>query len=284
MSEWILSDGIFIRTEDASVSLSNRSFNYGDALFESIRIVNGRLLFFDDHWERLMHGLAVCGMAPAKLSSSAILQKTESLIQRNNVTSGRLKLLVYRDSSGFYMPATDEPKYQITTSNIAHDTFLWNTKGLQTGLYSAIKKPINLLAKIKSTSALLYVMAAREARQHGWDEIFLLNELGHLCEGSSSSVFVVDENRDIHTPALNQAPLPGVMRKNVIRLMRNAGMKCTEREISADELLTAREVFVTNAIQGIRWVVSYRDKRYFNTVGKKVFQLLQEEVDNLQSV
>jgi branched-chain amino acid aminotransferase len=58
-------------------------------------------------------------------------------------------------------------------------------------------------------------------------------------------------------------------------------MQCIEREIAADELLSAREVFVTNAIQGIRWVVSYGERRYFNTIGKKVFQLLQAEVQKL---
>ncbi len=284
MSDWVFSDGDFIRREEASLKLSNRSLNYGDGLFESIRIVNGKPLFFNDHWERLKHGMGLCGFAAERLSASEIRNIAAELIEKNKVKGGRLRLLVYRDAEGFYRPETDEVKCFMSTNETEHDCFVWNNKGLQTGLYTAIKKPHNLLAEIKSTSALMYVLAARDARESGWDEIFLLNESGMLCEGSSSSVFLVDENQNIHTPALNQSPLPGVMRKHAIRLIRESGMKCTEREISADELLTAREVFVTNAIQGIRWVVSYREKRYFNTIGKKVFQLLLHEIENLRSI
>jgi branched-chain amino acid aminotransferase len=284
MSDWIFLDGDFIQRERASLSLSNRSFNYGDALFESIRIVNRTALFFDDHWERLRHGMGICGMQSERLSASKIRNAADELILKNKVKGGRLKVLVYRDAEGFYGPETDGIKCFMSISELEHDCFVWNHKGLQTGLYTDIKKPHNLLAEIKSTSALMYVLAAREARLKGWDEIFLLNESGFLCEGSSSSVFLVDENQNIHTPALNQSPLPGVMRKNVIRLIQEVGIKCTERTIAAEELLTAREVFVTNSIRGIRWVVSYREIRYFNTFGKKVFQLLQDEVGKLASV
>jgi branched-chain amino acid aminotransferase len=285
MYNWIFLDGDFIQRESASINLSNRSFNYGDALFESIRIINGTTLFFDDHWERLKHGMGICGMqSEERLSALNIRNVADELIQKNKVKGGRLKLLVYRDAEGFYSPVTDEVKYFMSINETEHDCFVWNNKGLQAGLYTAIKKPHNLLAEIKSTSALMYVLAARDARESGWDEIFLLNESGFLCEGSSSSVFLVDENQNIHTPALNHSPLPGVMRKNVIRLIRESGIKFTERAIAAEELLTAREVFVTNAIQGIRWVVSYREKRYFNTIGKKVFQLLLNEIENLRSI
>lgn len=284
MSDWVFSDGDFIRREDASLKLSNRSLNYGDGLFESIRIVNGTPLFFNDHWERLNHGMELCGFATERLSASEIRNIADKLIDKNKVKGGRLKLLIYRDTEGFYRPKTDKVQCLMSTNETEHDCFVWNNNGLQTGLYTAIKKPYNLLSEIKSTSALMYVLAAREARENGWDEVFLLNESGLLCEGSSTSIFMVDENHTIHTPALNQAPLPGVMRKNAIRLIREAGMTCTERAIAAEELLTAREVFVTNAIQGIRWVVSYREKRYYNTFGKKVFELLQDEVAKLRSV
>jgi branched-chain amino acid aminotransferase len=281
MHNWIYSGGHFMQVDAVSVALSNRSFNYGDGLFESIRIASGRMLFFDDHWLRLLNGMRLCGYPDDFLIASDLHQIASELIQKNEVKGGRLKLLVYRDADGYYKPESDNLEWLIMTNGMEHSEFAWNNKGFQVGLYTAIKKPMNLLAEIKSTSALMYVLAARDARINGWDEIFLLNDAGFLCEGSSSSVFLVDENRNIHTPSLNQSPLPGVMRKNIIRLIRDSGMQCIEREIAADELLTAREVFVTSAIQGIRWVVSCGERRYFNTIGKKVFQLLQAEVQKL---
>jgi branched-chain amino acid aminotransferase len=281
MHNWIYSGGHFMQVDADSVALSNRSFNYGDGLFESIRIASGRMLFFDDHWLRLLNGMRLCGYPDDFLIASDLHQIASELIQKNEVKGGRLKLLVYRDADGYYKPESDNLEWLVTTHGMEQSEFAWNNKGFQVGFYTAIKKPMNLLAEIKSTSALMYVLAARDARINGWDEIFLLNDAGFLCEGSSSSVFLVDENRNIHTPSLNQSPLPGVMRKNIIRLIRDSGMQCIEREIAADELLTAREVFVTNAIQGIRWVVSYGERRYFNTIGKKVFQLLQAEVQKL---
>jgi branched-chain amino acid aminotransferase len=66
--------------------------------------------------------------------------------------------------------------------------------------------------------------------------------------------------------------------------MRSNGMVCVEREIRPEELLEARELFITNAIHGIRWVVSYNDKRYFNNIGKSVFRLLQEQVLQTASI
>lgn len=281
MHNWLYWNSNFVEREQALLSISNRSFQYGDGLFESMRIINGQLLFFEDHWERILRGMSICGMSSADFNSLEIRNIADEIIQRNNVNGGRMKLLVYRYSEGFYKPETDGVKYLISTHDTEHERFVWNTQGWQTGLFTSIRKPINFLSEVKSTSALLYVLAAREARINHWDEIFILNEAGFLCEGSFSSVFLVDENRTIHTPALTEGPLPGVMRKHAIKLIREAGMECIERTVAVEELLHAREVFVTNAIQGIRWVVSYRDKRYFNTIGKKVFQLLQNEVENL---
>jgi branched-chain amino acid aminotransferase len=280
MSNWVYLEGKFVRFEDASVSIANRSFNYGDGLFESIRIIQGHAIFFYEHCERLFSGMQICGFEIKGLNAFQLLEIARELILKNEVKSGKLKINVYRKSGGRYTPDNDGALLLMSLEALENAEYTWNSKGLQTGLYTAITKPVNLLSGLKTNAALLYVMASREARIQGWDEIFLLNDSGNLCEGSSTSLFLVDENRAVHTPALSQGPLWGVMRKNIIRILHDAGIECIEREITPEELLNAREVFVTSAIRGIHWVVSYREKRYFNTIGKKVFQMLQDEVRN----
>jgi len=284
MSNWAYTDAGFVLCSELSLELTNRSFSYGDGLFESIRIANGMALFLDKHIARLQAGMKICGLENDLISESKLLEISSELIRRNKLQGGRLKIQVYRTDGGYYKPATDDARLIVSTELLANPTFIWNNKGLQTGLYAGIKKPINLLSGLKSNSALLYVLAAREARIKAWDEIFILNEFGNLCEGSSSSIFLIDNAGTVHTPALSQGLLPGIMRQNIIELMQSNGMVCVEREIRPEELLEVRELFITNAIHGIRWVVSYNDKRYFNNIGKSVFRLLQEQVLQTASI
>jgi branched-subunit amino acid aminotransferase/4-amino-4-deoxychorismate lyase len=284
MNKWAFAHGGFRPIEDVAFGPSNRSFAYGDGLFESIRIINRKPLFFEAHCNRLHNGMRTCGIDFNSLTAVALKGIADELIQKNEVLSGKLKLVVFRSDGGLYTPEHDDPQLLMVCESLESPEFNWNNKGLQTGLYTAIKKPLNLLAEIKSNASLLYVLAARDARLNAWDEIFLLNERGNLCEGSASNVFLVDDSGIVHTPALMEGALPGIMRGVLLRLMREAGMQCVERKIGPEELLNAREVFVSNAVQGIRWVVSYEEKRYFNAVGKKIFHLLQGEMQKQLSV
>jgi branched-chain amino acid aminotransferase len=105
----------------------------------------------------------------------------------------------------------------------------------------------------------------------------VLNDKGNVCDGLNSNVFVV-VNGVIYTPSVHEACIEGVMRKKLIELCGIAGMKVYETELRPNDLIRADEVFFSNAIQGVSWIGAYKSKRYFNSVSKKIIDLLNQSV------
>ncbi len=271
-------NGRFQSLKEQSLSPDNRAFLYGDGLFESIRISEGNLLFFDDHFERLIASMYVMGFDNTFFDPLKVFGEMEELIHRNQCKEGRLRLNVFRNSGGFYKPLSDQCSYLMTIQTVPEVVFTINVKGLRLGLYSEIRKPLNALSGIKAASALLYVMAARHARESNWDDALILNEYGRICESSAANIFLLMPDKTIVTPALSEGILPGVMRKNLIRFMRENEMLVEERIVMTDDLFKADEIFLSNAIQGVRWVLSFRERRYFSTFSRRLSEMMQQEL------
>lgn len=278
MLDIICLNGRFQSLRDQNLSPDNRAFLYGDGLFESIRVSDGNLLFFDDHFERLISAMYVLGFDNTFFDPLKVFGEMEELIRRNQCKEGRLRLNVFRNSGGFYKPHTDQCGYLITVQQVSEPIFTINEKGLRLGTFSEIRKPLNALSGIKSSSALLYVIAARHARESGWDDSILLNEYGRICECSAANIFLLMPDKTVVTPALSEGILPGVMRKNLIRFMRDNSIQVEERMVLTDDLFKADEIFMTSAIQGIRWVISFRERRYFSAFSRRLSEMMQQEL------
>ena len=134
-------------------------------------------------------------------------------------------------------------------------------------MFDELTKPVNSLSNYKTSNSLLYVMAGLYKKQHRLDDVFILNQHGFLCESISSNLFVVYEQK-IYTPALSEGCVAGVMRNVVMQMARVHDIEVIEAQINPEILKAADEVFVTNAISGISWVMGYGRKRYFNEVTK----------------
>ena len=113
----------------------------------------------------------------------------------------------------------------------------------------------------------MYVLAGIYKKQHGLDDAFILNNAGFLCESISSNVFVVYD-KQIYTPALTEGCIAGTMRSVIMEIAKYNGIPLIEAQINPEVLNEAEEVFITNAINGIQWVMGYGKKRYFNEVSK----------------
>jgi branched-chain amino acid aminotransferase len=145
-------------------------------------------------------------------------------------------------------------------------------------LYSEIRKPVNSLSGIKSSNALLYVLAARYARDNSWDDAVLLNEYGRICEATASNIFLVLPDKRILTPPVAEGILPGVMRKNLLRWLRENGHQVEEAILLTDDFYRADEVFLSNSIQGISWVIGFRERRYFSSFSRSLVDALNTRV------
>jgi len=269
MSTYILFNDEFFPSEQAVIKASNRGFKFGDGLFESMRMCNGKLQFAEQHADRLRGGMKALKMeGHALLDEYFLKQKTAELLKKNKLNGNvRFRLSVYRDGEGLYTPQSNKIGYLLEAIPLDQTHYELNQKGLIIDVYDDLTKQIDKLANYKTSNALLYVMAGLFQKQHRLDEAMILNQNGFLCESTSSNVFVVYQNQ-IYTPALSEGCVGGVMRSVVLKLAKMHNLPLIEAQINPDILNEAEEVFVTNASSGIRWVMGYGKKRYFNEVAK----------------
>jgi branched-chain amino acid aminotransferase len=257
-------DGEFIPSEDCLLKPSNRAFRYGDGLFETIRVHEGRVLWADRHWNRLRRGASVLQMIlPASLHAAAIQDLVGEICRRNHPEGGavRVRLSLFRRDGGFYTPATNRASFLIESEKLAGPSYSLNEKGLRIGIFPDFGKAPGPLSNLKSSSALVLVMASLYKTAEQLDDCLVLNHLGHIAEASSSNVFAVKNNL-LLTPGLDQACVDGVMRGIVRELAHDQGLAVKEVPLTLAELEQADGLFLTNTIQGIAWVGRFRHRQY----------------------
>ena len=268
-SHYLLHNDKFLLSTDPLFTAQNRGFRYGDGLFESMRMCAGKLQFAEKHADRLTAGMKALKMEGAGLIDEYFLrQKASELAKKNKLKDGaRLRLSVYRADGGLYTPENNNIGYLLEASALSTENYELNKKGLIVDVFDELTKTADKLSNFKTSNSLLYVMAGLFKKQNGLDDAFILNSSGFLCESISSNVFIV-YNKQIYTPALTEGCVAGTMRNVVMEIAKNHDVPLIEAQINPEVLNEAEEVFVTNAITGIQWVMGYGRKRYFNEVSK----------------
>ncbi|MBL7900309.1 MAG: aminotransferase class IV [Crocinitomicaceae bacterium] len=151
-----------------------------------------------------------------------------------------------------------------------------NEAGYKVDQFEDMKKQINLLSSFKTKNGLLYIMAKLRARELGLDDLLIQNDRMGIIEGGSANLFIVS-NGVLYTPGLDSGCLGGTMRMQIINIALAHNIKVYECNISPQNLLVADEVFLTNAIEGIIWVSSYRTKQYVNNMSRQLIEKLNEK-------
>jgi branched-subunit amino acid aminotransferase/4-amino-4-deoxychorismate lyase len=273
---YVCINGNFYSDDVPLISLANRSFRYGDGLFETIRCHYTVPLFFNDHFKRLKKGMDVLKYKmPADFVPEKLQQYIGKLLNKNKFYKGaRVRLCVFRNEGGFYTPATSDISFAIECSVLEGDAYMLNSKGLLIDDYKEILKPVNILSSVKSSNALIFVLAGAYRIENNLDECIIYNQYGRIAETISSNIFMV-KDQILYTPALGEGCLEGVMRKQIIEIAGNTGYKVNdEAKLKEEDLLKADEVFITNAIQGIQWVGGYRGRRYYHKVSEGLISRL----------
>jgi branched-chain amino acid aminotransferase len=213
---------------------------------------------------------------PAFLSVTFLEQAIWELAKKNNVLSdGRVRLTIFRNEGGYYVPTNNDVSYLLEVYPLAEKGYILNTKGYTVDLFNDFAKPINKLSALKSANCLIYVMAGIFKTENQLDDCLLQNDKQRIIEGINSNVFFV-KSGEIYTASLDDGCVHGVMRKKIIELAKANKMIVHEITVTESQLLSADELFLTNAINGIRWVVAFKQKRYFNDTSKKLLEKLNE--------
>jgi len=256
---------------------SNRAFRYGDAIFETIRLVRGEILFFEKHLARMTRSMELLGMNPHDdLTFHNLYLSIRHLDQVNNLNgNGRIRLEVFRNDGGLYTPQSNDVSYLIEATPVASTEYQLNENGLKIEIYTDIKKPVSRLSNLKSSNALYYVMAGLHKISSNTNDCIVLNTDGRVAEAISSNIFLVTDGKVI-TPALTEACVAGVMREVVLEHLAEKRIPYAEKGVSLEELQKADEIFLTDVIHGMRWVSAFRSKRYFNNLSRQLIQDIQE--------
>jgi branched-chain amino acid aminotransferase len=276
----VLYNGKLTASDEVRFGTSNRAFRYGDGVFETIRLIGGEACFTRRHLERLMAGVQQLHLRlPAGFITLSLTDWCRKLAQANQIKSGRIRLSVFRTDGGNYRPDSNEAAWLMELEPLDVPTYTLNTEGLVIDLYQELRKPVSKLANIKSSNAVLYVLAAIHARDQQMDDCILLNQQGNVIEATASNLFAV-KNGVLYTCPLSEGCVAGVMRAEVMALAQANRIAVYEVPLPMSVLLNSDEVFLTNAIRGIQWVSAYRQKRYTYDTSKRLFDLLVAEVKN----
>lgn len=262
---------------------SNRAFKYGDGLFETIRLANGKINLLQQHFDRLSKGLNLLQMQDATnglsfLSFQEIIEqfvKEYSIEEKLTNANLRIRISFFRQEGGLYTPQKNAFDYHIEASPLINPSFQLNTSGLFLGVCTKVRLAIDQLSALKTSSALPYVLAGLEKKERAWDDCFLLNSKERLAESIAANIFVYKKGQ-LFTPALSEGCVEGVMRGHILYLAQKISIPTIETKFDLSFLEDAEEVFLTNAIQGISWVerVDGLDNLFGNNLSKTLINLL----------
>ena len=220
----------------------NRSSLYGDGFFETFKLIHGTCERFHLHYQRLLKSLKLLQMDWNPLWTQGYFEALlieESKKHKESIL--KVRLIIYRNSSGTYLPSSNEANYYLKSEPYMASTSLT----LRAGIYPLVQKPCNFLSELKSTSCLPFVMAAQYMKAQGWDEIIILNQYGRICEALTSNIFL-ELNGKFITPLLSEGCIDGVNRKAF--LLSNPNI--IEQPITVD-YLKSHNLYFSNAVRGL---------------------------------
>jgi branched-subunit amino acid aminotransferase/4-amino-4-deoxychorismate lyase len=276
--EFVFHRGEYILRNQATIQVDDRAHRFGDGFFESIRIANGKAQFLKNHFGRIAASIQVLKMKSDSFDFDKLEKDIAGLLQRNEIhEGGRMRITFYRKSKGFYLPKEHDLDYFIEVEAIPNNLFELNPNGKTIDIYTEVKKDPNRFANFKTLNAQLYIMASIFADEKNWDDALIQNTKLAIIEATASNLFLVS-NGVLYTPSLTDGCVGGTMRMTIINLALQNKLKVYECTINPQNLLTADEVFLTNAIRGVEWVASYRTKPYQNQIAQRFIDLLNQSL------
>ncbi|MFT5217479.1 MAG: branched-chain amino acid aminotransferase [Glaciecola sp.] len=274
-------NGNIIKKEDASISILNRGFNYGDAVFETIKVSHNKILFWEDHYFRLMASMRILRMEiPMNFTLEFLEKQIFDLVQSNNSSTKtiRIKLIVFRNSYGFYLPDNNDVSYVISSETLNEDFYHLQENNNVVDLYKDHYVSTDLLSTLKTNNRIINVTGSIFAKENDLDNCLLLNTQKQVVEALNANLFLVKGNT-IKTPPLSDGCIKGVMRKQIIDIIKLIpDFVLEEASISPFELQKADELFLTNVIIGIKPITKYRKKEFNTEVARNLLGKLNIKV------
>ena len=248
---------------------TNRGLRYGDSLFETLRVVDGKVIFWEDHYLRLMASMRILRMAiPMEFTMEFLQEEILKTITANAMkgTPARVRLTIYRNAGGFYLPDSNEVSYCIECGALGTPFYTMAEDPYEIELFKDFYVNDDLTATLKTNNKIINVVGSIYAEENGYQNCLLLNTNKRITEALNGNVFMVN-GTVVTTPPIEDGCLNGIIRKKVIEILGKVeGYTLKEHSISPFDLQKADELFITNSITGIRAISKYRKKEFKSVV------------------
>jgi len=267
-----------IQSSDTTLSNANRGFLYGDGVFETLKIVNNKILFFEDHYFRLMASMRIVRMQiPNDFTLEYLEEQVLNLAKANNCeNSARVRLTVFRNDGGFYLPQTRTVSFLIQVSPLNETHYSFSDAMYEVDLYKDFYITKQLLSTIKTTNKMINITGSIFADENDLQNCLLLNNEKNVVEALNGNLFMLIGNQLI-TPSIEDGCLNGIMRKQVLQVARKIeDVEVLEQPISPFDLQKADELFITNVITGIQPISKYRKKEYKSDLSKVLLEKIND--------
>lgn len=259
-----------ILSSDTNLSNSNRGFLYGDGVYETLKIVDNKILFFEDHYFRLMASMRIVRMQiPNNFTLEYIEEQVLNLALANKCQdSARVRFTVFRNDGGYYLPETRTVSYLIQMTPLENKIYSFSDAVYEVDLYKDFFISKQLLSTIKTTNKMINVTGSIFASENDLQNCLLINNDKNVVEALNGNLFMLMGNKLV-TPPIDEGCLNGIMRKQVLQIAKKTdGIEVIEEAISPFDLQKAEELFITNVITGIQPITKYRKKEFKNDFSK----------------
>jgi len=267
-------------TSEDNLLTNNRGLLYGDSVFETVKILDGKILFVEDHYFRLMASMRIVRMEiPMNFTMEYFEEQILTLSKAENLEkSSRARITIFRNQGGFYLPKDNTVSFLIHILALENSVYQIEKENYEVELYKDFIVAKHLLSTIKSSNRMINVTGSIFADENGYDNCLLINDDKNVIEALNGNLFMVMGNKLI-TPPISEGCLNGVMRKQVLALARKIeSLEVVEEPISPFDLQKADELFVTNVIKGIQPITKYRKKEYEAKISKEILLRLNAQI------
>jgi branched-chain amino acid aminotransferase len=266
-------NGELTQSKETTFLAQNRAFQYGDGVFETLRVLGGKIVFWEDHYFRLMASMRILRMEiPMDFSPEFLEEEILKTIkaQENPQANFRVKLVVCRKPGGYYLPQNLEVDFLMTLTELDQPFYLSNNLTYRVELFKDHYITSGLLSSLKSTNKIINILASIYAQENDYQNCLLLNESKMVVEAANANLFWV-KGKQIKTPPVSEGCLNGIIRKKLIEIIEKLpAYNLVEEKISPFDLQKADELFLTNSIQGIQSISVYRKKQFKHAVADEL--------------
>jgi branched-chain amino acid aminotransferase len=247
MEEYVYVNGTMVPKRDASVSVLDHSFMYGNGVFETLRSYKGHVFLMEEHLSRLYRSASAIflDIKREKIYISDAVYKTLSV---NKYSDSYIRITISRGTGepGLNPDLCKEPTIVIYAKTFLPYPEEWYINGVKVSVVSIVKPSSgSIKTPLKSCNYIYNFLGKREAGLKGALEGIMLNQAGNVTEGTVSNIFIKSEN-GLKTAPPGEVVLDGVTRNVVVELARQNGIEVQEKHFSVEELNNAQECFITN--------------------------------------